>query len=367
MSISNLEVQKRLRKFQAILKAKKLDCLLLLSAEQIFYLTNFAFQDRNGREALLLVEESSLTLLVPAMHQDQTKTVFPNITIKTLSAGMRYSQLLEPRINSKKVGVEGMVLTLAEAAVFKKMRAKLTDVNQELRMVRAIKTQTEIANITKAQDITQKALVSVLTNIKLGISEKELARKLDIAMETLGADELAFPTIVAFGKHSAVPHHKAGKTRLKNDNIVLIDMGARVGEYNGDLSRTFYFGKATDIFKKRFELVQTAQQAALKKIKAGVEIADIDQAARAVFEKAEVLDLYLHTTGHGLGIGVHEFPSLSYLQKDRLEEGMVITVEPGLYEDGWGGIRLEDVVVVAKNGYKMLGTLDQHWSLPYGG
>ena len=176
-------------------------------------------------------------------------------------------------------------------------------------------------------------------------------------VRTSGASKLSFEPVIAFGENSAYPHHRAGSSRLQKDQIVLIDAGAVVDHYCGDLTRVFYFGTPNPELKRLERLVKETQETAIHRIQPGVKVHELDDLVREVFKKADVNQFYMHSLGHGVGLEVHEFPMIRSNQKNDgvlLKEGMVVTIEPGLYQPNLGGIRLEEMLLVTSNGSESL-------------
>lgn len=221
--------------------------------------------------------------------------------------------------------------------------------------IRLIKEPEEVKALKRAADLTWRGYQKVISLLKEGVSEEELALEFEIFCRRNGASGLSFEPIIAFGENSAYPHYRAGKTRLKEGHIVLVDVGAVVDHYHGDMTRIFYFGKPDPRLVRLEEIVRGAKKMALAHVKPGVRICDLDQMVRNEFEKEDVKQLYTHSLGHGIGLETHEFPIIRCRGEDSelpLEPGMVITIEPGLYQPGVGGIRLEDTVHVTETGYE---------------
>lgn len=226
-----------------------------------------------------------------------------------------------------------------------------------VKWVRALKEPKEIAALKKAADLTWKGYKHVVSCFKEGVSEEDLAWEFEKFCREKGSSGMSFSPIIAFGENGAYPHHRAGKARLKKDQMVLIDVGAIVDQYHGDMTRMAHFGKPSSEILRFEEIVDRAQRMAVKAVKPGVLLGTLDQIVRDEFDKANVKQLYMHSLGHGVGLDTHEFPRLRFDNEDRnipLEKGMVFTIEPGLYKAGVGGIRIEDMILVTENGYENL-------------
>ncbi len=239
----------------------------------------------------------------------------------------------------------------------KKRFPNLIPVASPLQGKRAVKSKSEIEKLKAAAHLTQKGIGHLISKLKEGVSEKELAWEFEVYVRQKGASGLSFEPIIAFGEGSAEPHHRAAERKLKQNEIVLIDVGAIVDEYRGDLTETTSFGTLDPELKRMKGLVHQARLEALKLVKPGVKVGALDQKVRAFFEEAGVLELYCHALGHGVGLETHEYPRLKAGGADHsvlLEAGMVFTIEPGLYKEGLDGIREEKMVLVTNDGAREL-------------
>jgi Xaa-Pro dipeptidase len=215
-----------------------------------------------------------------------------------------------------------------------------------------VKDPTELASIRKAAELTDAGVKAALNAIKVGVREYEVAAEMEYAMRKLGSEGVAFDTIVASGARSAFPHGAhSGCTdqKIRKGEFIVIDVGARYNNYRADLTRTFMIGTPSPKQKKIYEVVRKAHQKAFEKIKAGAKTRDIDAAARKVIEKAGFGKYFVHGLGHGVGLDIHEAPSLNPESKERLKVGNVVTDEPGIYIVNYGGVRIEDTVLVHKD------------------
>ncbi len=255
------------------------------------------------------------------------------------------------------IGVNAGELTFSN---YKKIRkaskgAKLVDVSQELHQSRMIKQPDELVRIKKACMIASKAGEAIPEIVEEGMKETEAAAELNYRMMMLGAAATAFDSTVAFGTKSAEPHYSPSpKRRLKKGQFALFDFGASYRRYVSDITRTFVCNSPTKRQLKMHDVVLRAQEAAIDAIHDGVSGAAVDEAARSIVDGSEFRGRFIHSTGHGLGISVHDPGSISSTRDMPLKEGMVLTVEPGVYINGYGGVRIEDDILVTKSGCRVL-------------
>ena len=221
-------------------------------------------------------------------------------------------------------------------------------------IIREIHTQAELTAIRGAVERTDRVFVALKQRIKIGISERMVARKIERLFKQFGATALSFSPIVAFGPNVANPHHIPTARKLRMNEMVKLDFGCVYKNKCSDMTRTWYFGTPDAKFKKIYAIVLRAQEKAIARIRAGASCGAIDHAARGTIERAGFGKNFLHGTGHGISEFVHELPLLRPKATDRLTAGQVVTVEPGIYIKGWGGIRIEDMVLVQKNGSEVL-------------
>jgi Xaa-Pro aminopeptidase len=217
--------------------------------------------------------------------------------------------------------------------------------------LRRIKDDRELSCLRTAVRRAEEAFLELHKHIKPGVTERELGLRLEYLMREKGARRSAFDIIVASGRNGAMPHASVTNRRIKNGDLVTIDFGAEADGYFSDITRTICIGPPSPRQREIHDLVHRAQQAAIERARPGVPCSSVDEAARSLISK------FGHATGHGIGLMVHEGPTLSRLSKDRVEEGMVFTVEPGVYIPGWGGVRIEDMVLATKDGVRLLTSL----------
>lgn len=254
--------------------------------------------------------------------------------------------------NDKKIEVESNNMTVDDLNTWKKRLKgyKFVKLEKTIENLRKIKDEDEIKKLKKSQKINEDVLEAVKKLLKPGITELEVAWKIKSIGHDLGAQDISFEPIVGFQENSSTPHHQNTDRKLKNNELVLIDMGMKFQDYCSDMTRTFFYGKGTKEQYTIYDLVLEAQLAGIKAVKAGVKASTPDLASRKVMGKYE--KFFGHSLGHGIGLDVHEMPALSSRSKDTLEENMIVTVEPGIYLEGKFGVRIEDMGRVTKTGYE---------------
>ena len=222
--------------------------------------------------------------------------------------------------------------------------------------LREVKDDDELAAMREAAGIATEALPEVLGGLRAGVTEREVALEIELGMRRLGGDGLAFDPIVAFGEHAAEPHHRPGERALGRGELVTLDFGARVEGYRSDMTRTVVFGTASPRQREVYELVRHAEEAGLAALRPGVSCAEVDQACRRVIADAGWGDAFGHPSGHGVGLEIHEAPWVRPGGSGRIAAGTPVTVEPGVYLPGFGGVRIEDLAVVRPDGHELLTT-----------
>jgi len=349
----------RLKKFKQAPKAKKLDGFIVTNHFNIYYLTGFRGILPTEREAILVTMPKYSTLITARLYQTEAKKLASSqLKIKIAGERNEINHLIkELLVEVKNVGFEEHDLKFSEFKEFKRLLKgkKLVAVKHLVEDLRIIKEQDEINNIQNAQIISQKAFDQILKTLNPGQTEAEIADTLIKIIKNLGADGLAFEPIVASGKNSAKPHHITGNRRLAINDTLLFDFGAKLNNYCSDLSRTVFIGRTSDEQRNIYHHVRTAQNMAIAKIGVGVKVKHAHNSVNKHFKKQNLEQYFLHSLGHGIGLETHEKPSISRKSKDTLAEGMVFSVEPGLYFPAWGGVRIEDLVTIKNGRAKILG------------
>jgi len=348
----------------------KLDGFIVTNPTNILYLTGFKGALPQERESILvfnpgvypskpsLTRQSGATLITTRLYQNEARHVkSKNLKIKIVDERNQILESLKTLLaKAKRVGFEEESLTFSEYQEFEKYLKVLIPTKNFVEDFRLIKTEDEIKKIENGQIISQKAFEILVKTIKVGEREAEIAEKLEKIIKSLGADNLAFESIVASGKNSGLPHHITGKQKIKKGQVLLLDFGAKYKDYCADLTRTIFIGRAKDSQRNIYHHVLSTQRTTLGKIAHGQKASDIYHAANNVFKKQKLEEFFLHGLGHGIGLESHERPYLRPTIDEPLLENMIFSIEPGLYFP-WGGIRIEDLVVVKDGHAKTLGKL----------
>ncbi|MDI6591966.1 MAG: Xaa-Pro peptidase family protein [Patescibacteria group bacterium] len=344
-------MKKRIERIQERLKEESLDAFLVSNPSNIFYLTEFK-GILGEREFLLIISKEGWKLILPRMYSARAPQRNSRITKER--EGL-FSKAIEGLKDFRKIGFEENDLKYGEYEKLKRgLKGKeLFPRSGFCEELREIKSRREMNLIKKATKITDQTFFSILKMIKPGLAEKWLQRKIIEIMEDFGAEGPAFLPIIASGPGSAEPHHLASNKKIKKGEILLLDFGAKYKGYCSDFTRTIYIGKANQKFKKLYNIVLETQKLAIKKCRAGYSIKKLYQEAVSNFKKYKEDKHFIHGLGHGVGIDAHEFPGIGINSKGRFENGMVFTIEPGLYHKNFGGIRIEDLCLIDR-GCKVL-------------
>lgn len=343
-----ITMEDRIKKIQEKLRGKNIDAFLVSTASNIFYLTGLK-GILDEREFLLIVLKDGFELIVPEMYGKEAKGRSPSLVMAKERGGL-FAAAIDGFRNYQNIGFEREDLKYGEyLALFNNLKGKnIVPVSKFIEDSRKIKSEEEINLIKKAVEIGDKTFDTILKIIKPGLSEKYIQRKIIEIMEDFGTEGSAFPPIVASGSDSAEPHHHASNKKIEEGEILLLDIGARYKGYCSDLSRTLFIGKAGPRLKKIYELVLETQLAAMKKCKPGYPIKNLYNDAVFNFAKQGEEKRFIHSLGHGLGIETHEPPNVGPAAEGVFEKGMVITIEPGLYYDNFGGVRIEDLCLIGE-------------------
>ena len=353
-----MKIDNRLQKLRQGLAEREVDAIFISQPENRYYLSGF-----DGSSGFLLITPQNTILATDFRYIEQAKAQAPDYQIFQTTGDMEdwFPQLVA-ELNLKRLGFEAGHITFV-------MYRQLTDILDSCRALlglvpvdglvesfRAIKEPEEIELITRAVEITDSAFQHIEDRINIGLSEKEVAWEIERFLRENGSETIPFDIIVASGPNSALPHAKPSSRVIHSGEPIVIDIGARFGGYSSDLSRTMCLGNTDDTFNKVYDTVLGAQQAALAMIKEGMTGDQVDSLARTVIEQAGYGKAFGHSLGHGVGLASHEQPRLAPGSAELLTSGMVFTIEPGIYLTGWGGVRIEDIVVMEDGKARVLST-----------
>ncbi len=336
----------------ARLSELKVDALLVSSPANLRYLTDYA-----GSNGLLLItgqEEHFFT--DPRYGAEASRKISCRVHVSKTALIPAAAALIK-RKKLKKIGFESAWLRFEEYSRLKDQMPlgfSLVPVGRVMEQLRMIKSPGEIEKIRRSVQANSEAYSRVLNRIKVGVREQDVAAELEFQMRMLGAEKPAFETIVATGERSASPHSQPTARRLGENELLLIDMGASVDGYASDMTRVAYAGAPSKPVRDLYRAVLDAQLTAVNAVRPGVLASKVDAAARGVLKRHKLDRQFLHSTGHGLGLEIHEPPRVGKKDQTRLQAGMVITIEPGVYIDGLGGVRIEDTVLVTARGCEVL-------------
>ena len=330
------------------LAANKLEALLVGAPANVRYLTGFT-----GSNGILLALRTGAFFFTDPRYEIQAAGEVSCAVRVVRGPLYPAAAALASRKRIRRVAVErtGIRYDQYEALA---QKVKIQPFTGLVEALRAVKSSTEIESIRRSVLTNSKALEQAVRAMKPGMRESDLAAEIDYRMRRLGAEKPAFETIVATGGHGALPHARPGGARLENGHLVLIDMGAMQDGYASDMTRMFHLGPAPRKTRDTYRAVLEAQLAAIAAVKPGVLSERVDRAARQSLKAAGLEKAFVDSTGHGLGLEIHEDPRLGKKSKTPLAPGMAITIEPGVYLEGWGGIRIEDTVVVTATGCEIL-------------
>lgn len=355
----------RCQKIRNLVKKEGWAGMLVTDPRNVRWLTGFT-----GGESYLLVLPQREILLSDFRYALQIERECPPLeyAIRSGSIGLAglAKAILEQENTDPQVplGMEGEHVTLTMAEVFQQnLERELVPTRGVVEKYREIKDKEEITSIRKAAQIAQNAFRAVVAMLTPEKTEKQIADELENAMRQLGAEKASFPSIVAVGANAALCHAVPGQTRVEEADFLLIDWGAQYRGYASDLTRVIVTGRKTVRFQKIFQVVREAQQKAIEAIRPGVPCDEIDRIARDFIAQSGYGKYFDHGLGHGLGLNIHEAPSFSPRCNTILRPGMVLTVEPGVYIKGWGGIRIEDDVLVTSRGCEVLTDLEKDWKI----
>jgi Xaa-Pro aminopeptidase len=350
----------RLKQLHGILDRNSLQGLLVTHLPNIRYLCGFT-----GSSGILLVTEPATLLFTDGRYTVQARAEVQGARVLIVSkppltavaewlvANARQFGRKTPR----GLGIEGEHLTVAaRTQLAKSLRSafRLRETERMVEQIRMVKDAQEISLLRAAAKLGASLFDRALEVIRAGVRESEVAAEMEYAARRAGAEQMSFPTIIAAGRRSALPHGRASRAAIPSRGFVVCDFGVILAGYCSDRTRTVHVGRLTHTARAMYDAVRDAQQSGIEAVRAGVSVGEVDQAARTVLKKKGLAAHFTHSTGHGVGLEIHESPRIAAGQTEILRPGMVITIEPGVYLANRGGVRIEDTVVVTNTGCEVL-------------
>ncbi len=339
-----------------VLRRNHLDGLVFWGLENIRYLCGFT-----GSDGALIVTPGERIFLSDSRYEEQAQKQIRDASFQKYRQKIKGVAECLASLKLRRVGFESAAMPFDHYEKLKGLapRVSLRPIAGDLRTLRIRKEAEEIATIRRAVEIATESFRDAQPRLRPGAGERVIAEFLECRMKRRGGDKPAFDTIVASGERGALPHGAPSGKRLRAGESVVVDFGARFQGYHSDETKTVILGNPTPRMRRAYNVVRRAQEKALRAIRPGVSVRAIDRTAREVIEAAGFGKFFGHGTGHGVGLAVHEEPVISPLGRGIVEEGMVFTVEPGIYIPGWGGVRLEDMVLVTSRGCELLTSLSK--------
>ncbi len=356
----NPPFKRRLRKLRSSIKSLGVSALLVTNIKNVGYLTGFT-----GSAGYLFVTSNQEILLSDSRYSTQLEDECPGLDVEIRDARSTMLDSLEKVTRQSKFTSVAFESDSMSKAEFDRLESRLSmsewvassDLIESLRL---IKDKSEIAAIRKSVEVNQRTFDVIRSQLTPDQTELQIAHNIEHQMRAFGATRCAFDPIVGVGARSALPHGRPSQKRIGESPFVLLDWGAEVDRYMSDLTRVLITSNIPTKLRKIYEIVLKAQLAAIKKIRPGVPMKSVDSAARSVIEASGFGPHFGHGLGHGIGLDIHEKPYISPIQTDSLKAGMVVTVEPGIYIPDFGGIRIEDDVLVTPEGHEVLSNLPKH-------
>ena len=346
-------MNRRVEKLRRLMADRSVDAALVTNLSNVRYYTGFT-----GDESMALIDSDHCVFLTDFRYTEQAENECPGFTVVEPEAAVPFRTVNEfcREWGVKRLWVEEEDISWDR---YEKMRAAMGGIelapnNEAVKSVRVVKEPEEIDRIRRAQEIAELGFSHLLDFIEPGMTEREVALELEFFTRREGSEGMAFPPIIAAGPHGAMPHAQLSDQAIGDGDMVVMDFGCIYGGYRSDMTRTIVVGKATDEMRTVYDIVLRAQQAALDGLKDGIGEVEGDKLARDIITSAGYGRQFGHGLGHGVGLEIHEAPRLSPLAKGVLSEGMVVTVEPGIYLPGKFGVRIEDFVAVKRDGIENL-------------
>ena len=343
----------RLNKLYTSISKAGYDGFYITNLTNIRYLTGFT-----GSAGLLILYNHESFFFTDGRYIQQSQEQIHDSKITIISSGY-FDSIKEQKIfneDNLNIGFESQHMSFSYYEALSKSLPNISLIPTEsiVENIAAVKDSTEIDSLKTAIEITDEVFTKILPEIKEGVTEKYIATRISYLFKMNGAEGDSYESIIAGGPRSALPHARPTDREFIKGDFIVMDFGALYNGYHADMTRTVVIGKASDKHKEIYNIVLESQLAGIKKAKAGITGAEVDNACRTVINQAGYGDKFIHSTGHGIGLEVHTYPRVSSINKKALLENYVITIEPGIYLEGWGGVRIEDDIVIKRDGCDIL-------------
>lgn len=353
MALADTRYSNRRRKLMTELSGQRVDAIIVTHLTHVRYLTGFS--GSNG--GLLLRKDLSALMATDGRYTTQIAEEVPDIEA---SLGRDVGPHLLGQVSEDlRVGYEADYVTVSQLERLEKAKPEgvtLVPVTGVVEKIRLVKDNVELQNLEEIAALANQALTDLVEagEVAAGRTERQVAADLEYRMRMLGSERVSFDTIVASGENSAKPHHGADDRELRKGDLVTIDFGAHLRGFNSDCTRTFVIGEVSDFAREIYDIVLRAQEAGVKAAVPGADLVAVDAASRDIIAEAGYGDYFVHSTGHGIGLDVHEGPYAAKTGKGKLAEGMTLTIEPGIYVPGKGGVRIEDSLIITSGAPKII-------------
>jgi len=352
-----MDYASRQSRLKSVLKQNHLNALLVTHLPNIRYLSGFT-----GSAAVLLISEKKTVLFTDGRYKEQARTEVEGARVivgrkPALVAAGEWIKAYGKKLGLKMLGIEAQHMTVAERGQLQRVlrsNPRLREAPPLVEKLRMVKDEDEINCLRAAMRLGSSLFDVALKLIRPGTREIEVAAEMEYEARKAGAEGMSFETIIASGPRSALPHGRASAAEIPANGLVVCDFGIILAGYCSDMTRTVHVGKPNVDARKMYDAVREAQEAAVDRVRPGVSVGEVDQAARKVLTARDLGEYFTHSTGHGVGLEIHEAPRVARGQHELLRSGMVITIEPGVYVPGAGGVRIEDMVVVSESGCEVL-------------
>ena len=348
--MNKIKHPKRIKNIRNYLSEKKLDGIIISNEQNRFY-----FSGLRSSAGFLFITMNDLYLFTDFRYTELASSQAPGWNIQKITSRLGWLPEIIKKLRVSNVGFESEFITVNTLNLIKDtinssdVEVTLIPTTDVVLTLRAVKDEEEIKLLRKAIEIGDKAFEYTEKNIQIGMTEKEVAWIFEKSVREQSAESISFDTIVASGKNAARPHHATGDSKIEANSTIIIDCGAKYNGYCSDLTRTIVIGDADEKIKNIYDIVHMAQLTAIDLVKVGMTGEECDSIARKIISEAGYGDFFGHSLGHGIGLDVHENPNVGPRSKFIIQNNMPFTVEPGIYLQGWGGVRIEDIVIIIDN------------------